>query len=66
MFCETLGGIVCVVMLPAAPVTAVEVAWYPSDADLDAACQTHRCKTSDLDQESEVSGSSTGEAKHYC
>ena len=31
-----------------APVTAVELARYPADADPDVARQTHRCKTSDL------------------
>ena len=62
---ETFGGVVCVVMFSAVPVTAVDFAWCPSDADFDVACLTHRCKTSDLDQESEVTGLSTGEAKHF-
>ena len=48
----------CAVMFCAAPVTAVELARYPSDADPDAARQRHRGKTSDLGEESEVAGSS--------
>ena len=52
-----------VVMFSAAPVADVVFARY--DAALELACQTHRCESSDLDQESEVAGSSTGEAKHY-
>ena len=49
-------------MFSAAPVTAVELARYPSDADV--ARQTHRGKTSDLGKESDVAGSSTVEAEH--
>ena len=64
MVYQTLGSIICAVMFSGAPVTAVELA--PSDADPDVARQTHRCKTSDLgEEESEVAGSSTGEAEHY-
>ena len=61
---ETLGGVARVVLSSAARVTAVGFAWYPSDADPDAARQTRRCKPSDLGQESEVTGSSTGKAEH--
>ena len=51
-------------MFSAAPVTAVEFARYPSDADPDVARQTYRCKTFHLGKESEVAGSSTGETEH--
>ena len=61
---ETLGSIICAVMFCAAPVTAVELARYPSDADPDVARQTHRRKTSDLRKESEVAASSTVETEH--
>ena len=59
---DTVGGVVCVVMFSAAPVTAVEFAWYPSDADLSVASQTHQCQASDLDQQPEIPGPSTREA----
>ena len=45
---QTLGSIICAVMFSAAPVTAVELARYPSDADPDVPRQTHRGKKSDL------------------
>ena len=37
---ETFGGVVCVVMFSAVPVTAVDFALCPSDADFDVACLT--------------------------
>ena len=61
---ETLGSIIRAVMFSAAPVTAVELARYASDADPDVARLTHRCKTSDLGKKSEVAGSSTHETEH--
>ena len=59
---ETLGVIIRVVVLPAAPVTAVEIARYPSDADPDVARQIHRRNPTDLGQESEVARSCAVEA----
>ena len=64
MVYETLGSIIRGVMFCAAPVTAVELARFSSDADPDVAHQTHRGKTSDLGKESDVTGSSTVEAEH--
>ena len=61
---ETLGSITCAVMFSAAPVTAVELARYPSDAAPDVARQTHGGKTSDMYEESEVAASSTVETEH--
>ena len=63
-FARLFGGTMCVVVLSAALVAAVEFTWCPSDAVSDVPRQACRCKTSDLGQESEVARSSPVEAEH--
>ena len=47
------------------PVTALELARYPCDADPNVARKAYRCETSDLGPESEVARSSAVEAEHH-